>query len=138
MEWQAVLIASAQKIVRNLELIEHCSCGFNQGPVLPLRYPILLWSVGCGELMLDAFFIKEFFNLGVLEFGPVVTSHLLDWETELLLCPSHKDFHLFLHLTFIMHKEYPSEMGIIINNYNAIFVTANANVGDWSKEIHVK
>ena len=67
--------------------------------------------------MLDALFIKKLFNLGVLEFGPIVTSHFLDWKTEFLLCSSNEDLYLLLHLGLIKDKEDPSEMGIIINNY---------------------
>jgi hypothetical protein len=67
--------------------------------------------------MLDALFIKKLFNMDVLEFGPIVTSNFLDGKTELLLCSSNKGFHLILYLTLIIDKEYPSETGIIINNY---------------------
>jgi hypothetical protein len=67
--------------------------------------------------MLDALFIKILFNLGVLEFGPIVTSYFLDGESKLLLCPSNEDLHLLLYLTLIIKKEYPSEARIIINNY---------------------
>jgi hypothetical protein len=74
---------------------------------------------GCMELklMLDALFIKKFFNLGVLEFGPIVTSYFLIGKTKLFLCTSNKDLHLLLYLALIIKKEYPSEAGIIINNY---------------------
>jgi hypothetical protein len=67
--------------------------------------------------MLDALFIKKLFNLGVLEFGPIVTSHFLDGKIKLLLCSSNKGFHLIVYLALIIDKEYPSETGIIINNY---------------------
>jgi hypothetical protein len=67
--------------------------------------------------MLDALFIKKLFNLGVLEFGPIVTSYFFDGETELLLCSSNEDIYLLLYLALIIDKEYPSETGIIINNY---------------------
>jgi hypothetical protein len=59
--------------------------------------------------MLDALFIKKIFNLGVLEFGPIVTSHFLDGKTELLLCPSNEDLYLLLYLALFIKKEYPSE-----------------------------
>jgi hypothetical protein len=67
--------------------------------------------------MLDALFIKKLFNLGVLKFGHIVTSHFLDGETELLLCSSNEDLYLLLYLALIIDKEYPSKTGIIINNY---------------------
>jgi hypothetical protein len=67
--------------------------------------------------MLDALFIKKFFNLGVLKFGFIVTSYFHDGDTELLLCPSNEDLHLLLYLALIIKKEYSSEAGIIINNY---------------------
>ena len=73
--------------------------------------------------MLDALFIKKFFHLSVLEFGSIVTSHFLDWEPKLLLCRSNEYLHLLLCLTLVIHKEHPSEIGIIINNNKTIFVT---------------
>jgi hypothetical protein len=33
------------------------------------------------------------------------------------LCSFNKGFHLILYLALIIDKEYPSETGIIINNY---------------------
>jgi len=59
--------------------------------------------------VLDAFIIKKFFNLSVLEFDSIVTSYFLDRETEFLLCSSHKDLHLFLYLSLIIHKEHLGE-----------------------------
>ena len=87
--------------------------------------------------MLDALFIKEFFNLGILEFGPIATSYFLDWKTELSLCSSNKSLHLILHLALIKDKEHLSETGIIINNNKSIFVTPDAKIGNRSKEVHV-
>ena len=87
--------------------------------------------------MLDALVIKKLFNQSVFEFGPIVTSYLLDRKTELPLCPSHKYLDFLLHLGLIINKEHLSEMGIIIDNNQTIFVTLNAQVGDRSKEIHV-
>jgi hypothetical protein len=56
------------KDIQSLVLIKHCSCGFNQCPILPLYNTILLRCVWCGELMLDSFFIKKIFNIGVPKF----------------------------------------------------------------------
>ena len=57
--------------------------------------------------MLDAFFIKKLLNLGVLEFGPIVASHFLDGETELLLSSSNKYLHLLLNLALVMQEKIP-------------------------------
>jgi hypothetical protein len=46
-----------------LELSKHRSRHVNKRHVLPLYHTILLWCVGSGELMLDAFLLKELFNL---------------------------------------------------------------------------
>ena len=73
--------------------------------------------------MLDALFIKKLLNLGVLEFGPIVSSHFLDGKTELLLSSSNEYLHLLLNLALVMQEKYPSETGIIINNNKTIFVT---------------
>jgi hypothetical protein len=56
--------------------------------VLPFGHPILLRCIGGQKLMLDAFFMKEVFNLSVLELDVVVTSNLLDLGIKLILCPS--------------------------------------------------
>jgi hypothetical protein len=37
-----------------------------------------------------------------------------------------------------MQKEYPSKTLIVINNYKTIFVTANTNIGDRTKQVHMK
>ena len=73
--------------------------------------------------MLDVLFIKKLLNLGVLEFGPIVASHFLDGETELLLSSSNKSLHFVFNLILIKQEKYISETGIIINNNKTIFVT---------------
>jgi hypothetical protein len=55
--------------------------------VLPFGHPILLRCIGGQKLMLDAFFMKEVFNLSVLELD-AGTSNLLDLGIKLILCPS--------------------------------------------------
>ena len=73
--------------------------------------------------MLDVLFIKKHLNLGVLEFGPIIASHFLDGETELLLRSSNKSLHFVSNLTLIKQEKYPNETRIIINNNKTIFVT---------------
>ena len=58
--------------------------------------------------MLDSFFVKKFFNIGIPKLGVIV-----------------------------LQKEHPSEAGNIINNYKTVFVTANAYISDVSKQVHV-
>ena len=87
--------------------------------------------------MLDSFFIKELFNVGVLELRPIVTSKSFDLDIKLILGSSCKLLEDTLHFTLIMQKEYLSEMRIIINNYETIFVTTNAYVSDRSKYVHM-
>ena len=76
--------------------------------------------------MLDALLIKKLLDLSVLEFGPIVTSYFLDWETKLFLSSSNKYLHLVLDLALIKQEKYRSGTGIIINNYKTIFVTPDA------------
>jgi hypothetical protein len=87
--------------------------------------------------MLDALLIKKLFNVGVAKFDAIVTLHFLDGQPELPLISSNKSLHFPLYFTLIIHKEHPREARIVINNNKTIFVIANANIGDWSKEIHV-
>jgi hypothetical protein len=51
------------KPLRCLELSKHHSRHVDKRPVLPLYHTVLLWCVGSGELMLDAFLLKKLFNL---------------------------------------------------------------------------
>jgi hypothetical protein len=87
--------------------------------------------------MLDVFFIKKVLYLRVLELGVVVTSYLLNLSIKLILCPSEELLKHLLCFTLILQKEHSSEMGIIIKNDNTVFVTANANVDDRTKHVHV-
>jgi hypothetical protein len=56
------------KPLLHLVFSQHRPCHIDERPVLPLHYTILLWSVGSGELMLDALLLKIFLYLKVLEF----------------------------------------------------------------------
>jgi hypothetical protein len=55
------------KPLRRLVLYKHCPRHVNSRHVLPLYYTILLWCIGSGELVLDAFLLKIFFDLKVFE-----------------------------------------------------------------------
>jgi hypothetical protein len=67
--------------------------------------------------MLDAFFIEELFNLSIPKVRSIVTSYVLDLELELILKSSNEFFDHSLCFTFIMQKEYLSELGKFIYNY---------------------
>jgi hypothetical protein len=73
------------KLLRRYVLPKHCPRHVNEGPVLSLYYTILLWCVGSGELMLDAFFLKKFFYLKILKFRSIVAHDLLHLELKLIL-----------------------------------------------------
>jgi hypothetical protein len=64
------------KPLGRLELSKHHSCHVDKRPVLPLYHTVLLWCVGSGELVLDAFLLKILLHLQILELGPVVTPYL--------------------------------------------------------------
>ena len=68
--------------------------------------------------MLDSFFIKKLFNVGVLELCPIVTSNSLDFDIKLIFGSSCKLLEDTLDFTLFTQKEYPSETRIIINNYD--------------------
>jgi hypothetical protein len=59
----------------------------NKRPVLPLYHTILMWCVGSGELVLDAFLLKILLHLQILELGPVVASYLFHLELKFVLSP---------------------------------------------------
>jgi hypothetical protein len=89
------------KTIRSLVLIKHGSCGFNESPILPLHYPIFLWSVWDGEFMINAFFIKILFNFGV-ELGVIVTSHSIDLHIKLILGSCGKLLEYFMNLALVL------------------------------------
>jgi hypothetical protein len=70
-----------------LEFSKHRPRHVDKRPILPLYHTILLWCVGSGELMLDAFFVKVLLHLQILELGPVVASYLFHLELKLVLSP---------------------------------------------------
>jgi hypothetical protein len=64
------------KPLRRLVLSKNCPRHVNSCPVLPLYYTFLLWCVGSGELMLDAFLLKIFFYSKVFELRSIITPYL--------------------------------------------------------------
>jgi hypothetical protein len=75
------------KPLGHLELSKHRSCHVDKCPVLPLYHTILLWCVGSGELVLDAFLLKILLHLQILELGHVVASYLFHLELKFILSP---------------------------------------------------
>jgi hypothetical protein len=73
------------KPLERLVLSKHCPRHVDERPILPFYYTILLWRVGSGELMLDAFLLKILFHLKILELRSIVTPNLLHLELKLIL-----------------------------------------------------
>jgi hypothetical protein len=73
------------KSLRRLELSKHRPRHVDKRPVLPLYHTILLWCVGSGELVLDAFLLKVLLHLQILELGHVVASYLFHLELKFIL-----------------------------------------------------
>src|SRR4051812_29333506 len=65
---------------RCVVLSKHRSSHLDEGSVLPFNDAILLRIVWSRELMSDAHIIEEFMYAGVLEFGAVVASNVLDLQ----------------------------------------------------------
>src|SRR5688572_20532650 len=53
------------KTLGRLELSKHRPCHVDKRRVLPLYHTVLLWCVGSGELVLDAFFFKVLLHLQI-------------------------------------------------------------------------
>jgi hypothetical protein len=51
------------KPLGRLQLSKHRSRHVDKRPVLPLYHTVVLWCVGSGELVLDAFLLKKLFDL---------------------------------------------------------------------------
>jgi hypothetical protein len=64
---------------------QHRPCHVDERLVLPLYYTILLWHVGSGELMLDAFLLKIFLYLKILEFRSIVAPDPLYLKLKFIL-----------------------------------------------------
>jgi hypothetical protein len=88
--------------------------------------------------MLDVLLIKILYHLSVLELGFIVTPYLLNLDIKLILSHLEELLEHLLCFTIVMQKEYPSETGIVINNYKTIFITVNANVGDRTNQVNMK
>jgi hypothetical protein len=73
-------------------------------------------------------FLKEAFNLRVLELRPIVASYFLDPQSELILSPSQESLEGLLGFKFFLQKEHPSEARIVIHNYKTILSPADAYV----------
>jgi hypothetical protein len=65
------------KLFRRLLFSQHRPCHVNECLVLPLHYTILLWRVGSGELMLDAFLLKIFLHLKIFELKSIIAPYIL-------------------------------------------------------------
>jgi hypothetical protein len=65
------------KLLWRLVFSQHSSCHVNECSIPPPHQAILLWSVGGGELMFDAFLLKVLFYLKVLQFRSIVAPYLL-------------------------------------------------------------
>jgi hypothetical protein len=76
------------KTIRSLVLIKHGSCGFNETSILPLHYPILLWSIWDGELVANA----------------IVTSYSLDLHIKFILGSYGKLLEYFMNFALVFHK----------------------------------
>src|SRR5690349_9288947 len=88
------------KVVRRLVFIKHGSCGFYESSILPFHYTVLLRSIWSGELMLDSFLVKKFFNVGILELGAIITSYVLDLYFKFILNSLNELLHDSLCFTF--------------------------------------
>jgi hypothetical protein len=75
------------KPLGRLELSKHHFCHVDKLHVLPLYHTVLLWCVGSGELMLDAFLLKVLLHLQILELGLVIASYLFHLELKFILSP---------------------------------------------------
>jgi hypothetical protein len=73
------------KPLRHLVVTKRCSCHVDERPVLPLYHTILLWCVGSGELIPDAFLLKFLLYLKVLELRSIVAPYLFHLELKLIL-----------------------------------------------------
>jgi hypothetical protein len=60
------------------------------------------------KLMLDAFMLKIFFYLSVVELGFIVTPYLLDLSMKLIMISLQEFLEHLLCFSFIMQKEYPT------------------------------
>jgi hypothetical protein len=65
------------KPLKRLVFSQHRPCHVDERPVLHLYYTILLWRVGSGELMFDAFLLKILLYLKIFEFRYIIAPGLL-------------------------------------------------------------
>jgi hypothetical protein len=56
--------------------------------------------------MINAFFIKILYNVGVLELSAIVTSHSLDLHIKFILGSCGKLLENFMNFALVLHKVY--------------------------------
>jgi hypothetical protein len=80
--------------------------------------------------MLDPFILKKFFELCVLELYAIIASYLLDSKVELVLSSSQESLQSLLGFTFVLQKEYLSEVCIVFNNNKIILTPIDAYISN--------
>lgn len=112
---------------------EHGSSHLNESPILAFQNPILLWHICYRELMGDTKLIKKFLPVEILEFYAIVTPHVLDDDTIVILSSTCNFFEVILGFTFIHKKIYPAESRKIINENETVVVTTQPFIVLWSE-----
>ena len=104
----------------SLLFIKHCTCHLNEGSVLALHDDVLQRCVWSKELMCDAQFIKIGVEAGILEFGAVVTSDVLDLDAIVGHGTIGESTEDILHFILVENYVHPCISRVIIDNDEAI------------------
>src|SRR5664279_1745567 len=125
------------KVIWRFKLRHHSSCHINKCPVLPLRYTIFLRGVRSGILMPNTLITQEFIHSVVLELRPIISPNSQDLCIILALHFRSPINEVTLGFTLLLDIENPCVSCIIINNYQAIFLSTKTIICRRPKQIQM-
>jgi len=100
--------------------IKHTSTNFNQSPIFPFSYPVLLRCIRNNLLMLNSMLRQICIKLIFNEFPPIISSQRLNFLIRFILNHDFKLLKFTKSFTFIFQKIYPRFTSKIINKCKKI------------------
>jgi len=101
--------------VRELGVNKHCANPLNKHVVHTLRYPVVLWCVSRGHLMLDTLVLEKGLYLPGNVFAPSVRAEYLESMAGLKLDMCNKSMQVSGHLRLLLHGIDENLAGLVID-----------------------
>ena len=101
--------------IRELGINEHCANPLNKHAVHALRYPVVLWYVSRGHLMLDTLVLEKGLYLPSNVFAPSVRVEYLESMAGLELDMCNESTQVSGHLRLLLHGIDENLVGLVID-----------------------